>query len=58
MKDIILERLLTTPHEQREKIDYLKELLQREKINKELIKKLKEEQVQSIADKEKEVNLA
>ena len=55
-KDILLEKLLTTPTEQNEKIDYLKELLLREKSNNELIKKLKDEQNQALAEKDKEVN--
>ena len=54
-KDILLEKLLTTPTEQNEKIEYLKELLLREKSNNELIKKLKDEQNQALAEKEKEV---
>ena len=55
MREIMNERLLITPHEQKEKIDYLKELLQREKVNNEIIRKLKDEQVQALADKEAEV---
>jgi hypothetical protein len=57
VKDLMNDRLLTTPIEQKEKIEYLKELIQREKANNELIKKLKEEQAAAIADKEKEVRL-
>lgn len=49
------ERLLTTPNEQKEKTEYLKELLLREKTNNELIKKLLEEQAQCSAEKEREV---
>lgn len=48
------EKLLTTPHEQKEKTEYLKELLLREKTNNELIKKLKDEQAQAMNEKEKE----
>jgi hypothetical protein len=51
------ERLLTTPSEQKEKIEYVKELLVREKTNNELIKRLKEELNQGLANKEKEVKL-
>lgn len=50
------EKLLTTPIEQKEKTEYLKELLIREKTNNEMIKKLKDEQAQAQADKEREVN--
>lgn len=50
------EKLLTTPIEQKEKTEYLKELLIREKTNNELIKKLKDEQAQAQAEKEREVN--
>ncbi len=56
-KEILLEKLLTTPNEQNEKIEYLKELLIREKSNSELIKKLKDEQSIALADKDKEVTL-
>ena len=55
IKEITNEKLLITPTEQKEKFEYLKELLIREKANNELIKKLKEEQSQALADKEKEV---
>lgn len=55
VRDLMHERLLTTPVEQREKIDYIKELLMREKTNNELIKKLKDELNQAITSKEKEV---
>jgi hypothetical protein len=57
LKDIIMERLLITPNEQKEKIEYLKELLIREKANNDLIKKLKEEQSNALADKEKEIQV-
>ena len=57
-KEILLEKLLTTPNEQNEKIDYLRELLIREKSNNELIKKLKDEQSIALADKDKEVFLS
>ena len=53
----MLEKLLTTPNEQNEKIEYLRELLIREKSNSELIKKLKDEQSIALADKDKEVIL-
>jgi hypothetical protein len=55
LKDLMNERLLTTPNEQREKIDYMRELIAREKSNKEIIKKLREEQSQVLADKDKDV---
>lgn len=47
---------MITPHEQSEKLEYLKELLVREKANNELIKKLKEEQNLALADKDQDVN--
>lgn len=56
LRDITMERLLITPNEQKEKIEYLKELLLRERVNNELIKKLKDEQSHALADKEKEVD--
>jgi hypothetical protein len=55
LKDLMNERLLTTPNEQREKIEYLKELIAREKSNNDVIKKLREEQSQVLADKDKDV---
>lgn len=55
VRDMMHERLLTTPTEQKEKIEYVKELLLREKANNELIKKLKDELAQATAVKEKEV---
>ena len=55
IKGITVERLLITPNEQKEKHEYLKELLIREKTNNELIKKLKVEQGLALADKDKDV---
>ena len=55
LKELMNERLLTTPNEQREKIEYMRELIAREKSNNEVIKKLKEEQSQVLADKDKDV---
>lgn len=55
IKEITIERLLITPNEQKEKHEYLKELLIREKANNELIKKLKVEQQLGLADKDKDV---
>lgn len=49
------ERLLITPVEQKEKIDYLSELVQREKANNELIRKLRDEQAAAQAEKEREI---
>ena len=45
------------PVEHKEKIEYLKELVSREKANNDLIKKLKDEQAQALAEKEKEVQV-
>ena len=56
VRDLMHERLLTTPVEQREKIEYIKELLMREKTNNELIKKLKDELNLAMASKEKEAS--
>ena len=55
VRDMMHERLLTTPAEQKEKIEYVKELLVREKTNNELIKRLKDELNQALSNKEKEV---
>lgn len=57
IKEIMHERLLTTPHEQKEKTEYLKELLIREKANNELIRKLKDELALAVAEKDKEVRI-
>ena len=57
VRDMMHERLLTTPNEQKEKIEYVKELLVREKANNESIKKLKDELHQAVTNKEKEVKL-
>jgi organic radical activating enzyme len=54
-KEIMLERLLISPNEQKEKIEYLNELLLREASNNEIIKKLKEEQKNALDDKDKEI---
>ena len=54
-KDVLNERLLTTPTEQNEKLEYLNELMLREKANNELIKKLRDEQSVCLAEKEKDV---
>ncbi len=55
LKDLLYERLLTTPNEQKEKIEYLKELILRDKINSEMVKKLSDELAQNTNEKEKEV---
>jgi len=55
IKVITRERLLTTPNEEKEKLEYLKELLIRERANNEIIKKLKAEQALGLADKDKDV---
>lgn len=57
IKEIMHERLLTTPHEHKEKTEYLKELLIREKANNELIRKLKDELALAVAEKDKEVRI-
>lgn len=57
LKELMHERLLTTPNEQREKMDYLRELIAREKSNNEMIKKLKDEQSQVLADKDKDIQV-
>ena len=54
---ITQERLLTTPNEEKEKLEYLKELLIRERANNETIKKLLIEQGFGLADKDKDVNI-
>jgi hypothetical protein len=57
LKDVLYERLLTTPNEQKEKIEYLKELILRDKINSEMVKKLSDELAQNRSEKEKEVSI-
>lgn len=57
LKELMNERLLTTPNEHKEKLDYLKELLLREKANNELINKLKNELGEAVADKDKEIQI-
>lgn len=57
IKEITNERLLITPNEQKEKLEYLKELLIREKANNDLIKKLREEQNLGLADKDKDIQV-
>ncbi len=58
IKLITQDRLLTTPNEEKEKMEYLKELLIREKANSEIIKKLKAEEALALADKDRDVRLA
>jgi hypothetical protein len=55
IREIIHERLLVTPLEQKQKIEYIKELILKEKTNNELIKKLKEEVNLATLNKDKEV---
>lgn len=57
IKAITNERLLLTPNEQEEKLEYLKELLIREKANNDLITKLREEQNLALADKDKDIQV-
>lgn len=57
VREITNERLLITPNEQKEKLEYLKELLIREKANNDLIKKLKEEQNLALEDKDKDIQV-
>ncbi len=55
IREIIYERLLVTPLEQKQKIEYIKELILKEKTNNELIKKLKEEVHLATMSKDKDV---
>lgn len=55
VRSIIHDRLLTTPVEQKEKIEYIKELLLREKTNNEIIKKLQEELRIAFDNKQEEI---
>jgi IQ domain-containing protein D len=57
IKEILLERLLTTPTEEKAKMEYLKELLIREKSNNELIVKLNDELANALNEKEREVSV-
>lgn len=57
LRSFILERLLTTPLEEKEKTDYLREITIRERKNSEVIKKLSAELQEAIEDKDMKVDL-
>ncbi|XP_077995600.1 dynein regulatory complex protein 10-like [Glandiceps talaboti] len=56
LKDVIFEKLLTTPLEEKQKRDYLQEITVREKKNSEIIKKMETELNGSMEEKEAEIS--
>ncbi|XP_002732097.1 dynein regulatory complex protein 10-like [Saccoglossus kowalevskii] len=56
LREIIFEKLLTTPHEETKKDDYLKEITVREKKNSEVIKKLEGELESANDEKDEEIS--
>lgn len=57
LKGFILERLLTTPLEEKEKMEYLQEISVREKKNREVMEKLSTELEGELAEKDTEVSI-
>ena len=55
LKEILLGKLLTTPEEENERMDYLKEISKRERNNAVIIDKLESELKAAIEDKDEEV---
>lgn len=55
LKEILLNKLLTTPEEERERMDYIQEISLRERNNAAIIEKLEEELRAAMADKDEEV---
>lgn len=55
LKDILLNKLLTTPGEERERMEYIQQVSLRERNNAAIIDKLEEELRLAIADKDEEV---
>ncbi|XP_071849105.1 dynein regulatory complex protein 10-like [Apostichopus japonicus] len=56
LKGFILERLLTTPLEEKEKMEYLQEISVREKKNREVMEKLSTELEGELAEKDTEIS--
>lgn len=55
LKDILLNKLLTTPGEERERMEYIQQVSLRERNNAAIIEKLEEELRLAIADKDEEI---
>ena len=55
LKDILMNKLLTTPEEEKEKMDYLQEISKRERNNAAIIEKLETELKAAQDDKDEEV---
>lgn len=55
LKEILLHKLLTTPEEESERMDYIKEVSKRERNNAAVIEKLEDELRAAIGDKDEEV---
>ena len=57
LKDILMGKLLTTPVEETERMEYLKEISERERYNAGIIYKLDQELSVAVDDKDQEVKL-
>lgn len=57
LKDILLNKLLTTPEEEKERMDYLQEISKRERNNAAVIEKLETELKAAQDDKDEEVHI-
>ena len=57
LKDILMHKLLTTPVEEGERNDFIREIMEREKHNRSVIAKLDVDLSSAIADKEAEVSI-
>lgn len=55
LKEILLNKLLTTPEEDKERMTYIEEVSQRERNNAAIIEKMEEELEAAVADKEEEM---
>lgn len=55
LKEILLNKLLTTPEEEKERMAYIQQVSQRERNNAAIIAKMEEELQAAVADKEEEM---
>ncbi|KAL5016776.1 hypothetical protein ScPMuIL_006365 [Solemya velum] len=55
LKDILLNKLLTTPEEEKERMEYLHEISKRERSHAAIIEKLEHELQIAVADKEEDI---
>ncbi|CAC5386866.1 unnamed protein product [Mytilus coruscus] len=55
LRDILLNKLLTTPEEEKERMAYIQEVSERERNNATIIAKMEEELDAAVADKEEEM---